>query len=168
MALSTQHGNSVVLLNTDIVPGITAFSCKTGSEIRAEPRSNEVYPRFRSLVAQKPVATFSTSAIAAALDLAAATGLDIDSLAAGMIGYAQAGADGGTRLGATSHNKYTIADGLLVPRSLTCEHQGDASIDYEAVITYEPIASGRDHRCGAIHAGADDARIGGVNRHHEF
>ena len=137
MSQDTQHGLSAVVLDTDVLGGISALSCKTGSEIRNETRSNEVYPRFQSLVAQKPVATFSTSAIAAALDLAGPTGCDIDGLTAGLIFYAQAGADGGTRAGAASHRKYVITDGILIPKTLTCEHQGDAKLDYEAVVTYD-------------------------------
>lgn len=142
MTMNSQHGLWAVVADNDptlttVLGGISALSMKTNSEIRNEPRSNEVYPRFQSLVAQKPAGTFSTSAIAAALDLAGPTGLDIDGLSNGLHFYAQKGADGGSRAGATSHRKYVMADGILIPKTLTCEHQGDAKIDYEAVITYD-------------------------------
>jgi len=142
MSLTTQHGLWAVVVDndptsTDIIGGITAMNVRTGSEIRNEARSNEVYPRFQSLVAQKPVGTFATSAIAAALDVAGPTGLDLDGLSNGLHFYAQKGADGGTRAGATSHRKYAIVDGILIPRRLTCEHRGDASLEYESVITYD-------------------------------
>jgi hypothetical protein len=140
MTQDTQHGLYAVGLedvSTTVLGGITRQNVRTGSEVRSETRSNEVYPRFQALVAQRPVATFATSAIADALDEAGLTGLDLDSLLVGLHLYAQAGADGGTRASGAAHRKYTIADGLLIPRAITCDHQGDAEIDYEVVATYD-------------------------------
>ena len=137
MSQSTQHGLWAVVVDASVLGGITAQNIRTGTQVRGEARSNEVYPRFQSLVEQKPVATFTTEAIATALGLCGVVGLDIDSLTNGLIFYAQKHADGGTRTAGANHRKYVIKDGILLPQRLTCEHRGDASIEYMAAVTYD-------------------------------
>ena len=142
MTQNTRHGLWAVVFDndptsTDVLGGITMLRLNTGSQVRNEARSGEIYARHQSLVAQKPVGVFGTSALAAALTLCGLTGLDIDGLSNGLHFYAQAGADGGGRLGATSHRKYVVKDGIVVPTRLTCEHQGDAVLEYQALMTYD-------------------------------
>ncbi len=133
MAVTTKHGVYGVVIDSTLLGGITNLNTRTGSEVRNEPTSGEIYARFQSLVAQLPGAEFTTLNIAAALDLCALTGVDVGGLAAGLNLYAQKHVEGGTRAGAASHRKYTLKDGILVPRTLSVTHQGDATLRYEAV-----------------------------------
>jgi len=139
MAQSTQHGLWAVVVDSTVLGGITALNVRSGSQVRGEPRSNEVYNRFLSLVEQKPVLTFTTEAIAAALDLCGVVGLDIDGLTNGLIYYAQQHDDGGTRKSGANHRKYVLRDGILIPQRLTVDHRGDASLDYMAAVTYDGV-----------------------------
>lgn len=137
MTVATKHGLYGVEIDATLIGGITNLGTRTGEEVRNEPTSGEIYARFQSLVAQKPGAEFTTLNIAAALDACGLTGVDIGGLAAGLNLYAQKHVEGGTRAGAASHRKYTIKDGILVPRVLSVDHQGDATLRYEAVAIYD-------------------------------
>ena len=65
MSQNTRHGLWAVVFDSDVLGGITMLRVNTGSQVRNEARSGEVYARHQSLVAQKPVATFATNALAA-------------------------------------------------------------------------------------------------------
>ena len=135
MSVTQRHTLYGVLFDATLVGGINAQRISTGTEVRMEPTGGEVYARFGAVTARKPSATFTTLAIAAALDQAALTGKKIADLSAGLTLYAHAHAIGSTRAGAGGHRKYAIAAGLVYPQTLRCDHNGDASIDYEAVPT---------------------------------
>ena len=137
MSISNAHGLYGVVIDSTVIGGIGRLFINTGTEVRGEPSSGEVWARFQSLVAQKPRAQFNTMALAAALAKSALTGASIAGMTAGLNLYAQQHAAGGTRTSGSAHRKHTIKHGLLVPRRLTCEHQGDAVLEYEAIITYD-------------------------------
>lgn len=137
MTVTKAHTLYGVVFNATVLGGITAQNISTGTTVRGEGRSGEPYSRINHLVGQKPGATFTSEDIAAALAVCGPAGVDIDGLAAGLILYAQAFADGGTRASGANHRSYTIYDGIVAPQQLRCTHQGDASIDYAALATYD-------------------------------
>ena len=137
MAVSRRHGKYAVVIDTTVIGGITAQNIATGSEVRGEATSDEVYNRFQSLVAQKPSASFSSLNVAAVLDAVALTGVDIDGLGAKLTMFAQAYADGATRAGASLHRKYLISDGLIALGRLSCTHQGDAEITCNVAVAWD-------------------------------
>src|SRR3989304_1913011 len=115
MAQSTQHGLWAVVVDSTALGGLPALTVRSGSQVRGEPRSNEVYNRFLSLVEQKPVLTFTTEAIAPALDLCGVVGLDLDGLTNGLIYYAQQHNDGGTRKSGAHPRNSLLRAGTLIP-----------------------------------------------------
>lgn len=136
MTVSRMHGIYAVKLGATTIGGIRRRSLRTASEVRSEATSGEVYHRFQSLYAQKPVAEFSTVQIASALDACALTGTALTS-GAPLLLYAQKHTEGGTRTAGANHRIYTLNEGLVLPRRLTVDHQGDAEIGYEALVTYD-------------------------------
>lgn len=141
MTISTIHSRYAV--QTDVanpsVPvllgGITRQMIRTGSDVRTQRTSGEVYARHIALYAQKPIAEFASLNIAACLDEIGLTGIVVAN--GGMNYYAQKWSEGSTPAGAGNHREYNCLEGVVVPRRLTVNHQGDAVIEYEHLITYD-------------------------------
>jgi len=133
----TRHGLYAVEFDDSLLPGITKCRIETGTDVQGESTSGEVYNRWLSIFAQKPKADFETVAIASALDLCGLSGLDVSGLATGLKIYAQKHERASTRAGATSHRKHTFLDGLVVPRTLTVPHRGDAKLTYDVLVLYD-------------------------------
>jgi len=136
---NTRHGLYAVEFDATLLPGITQCRVDTGTDVQGDATSGEVYNRWLSVYAQKPKATFASKAIASALDLCGLAGLDVSGLAAGLKLYAQMHARASTRAGAASHRKYTLNDGLVVPRTLSVSHRGDATLSYDVLVLYDGV-----------------------------
>lgn len=135
MSLHDLHG---VLLDTTKVAGVNARNITGGGEVRAEPADGNLNPTFISTTGQKPAASFTTMAIATALaKLNAADGTYWTITGAGCVMYARTHVAGGTRAGASLHRSYTFNLGIVIPRTLTVDHQGDATLDCDVIITYD-------------------------------
>ena len=119
-----------------VLGGITEQSVIPDSQIGGDGADDELYTRMRYLVAQNFAPTFSTLSIAAALTLT--SGASVASLAdmsGGLSFYAQKHEDGAARGSGSVHRKFTFAKGLLVPQTLSCQHQGDASLSFSVPAT---------------------------------
>lgn len=126
-------GASDVLLG-----GIVDQDVQLGSEVRRERSSGDPYPRHIALTAQRPRATFTSFAIAKALDACGLLGLKIAStINAGLELFAQKFDEGSLVASGANHRKYTVRNGLLIPRTLRVDHQGDATISYEVLPRYD-------------------------------
>ncbi len=136
MTVSRMHGIYAVKIGATTIGAVGRNAIRTGSEVRQQTSSGEVYARFQALYAQKPMAEFQTMQLAVALGACALTGTALTS-GAPFLMYDQKHAEGGTRTSGSNHRIYTINEGLVVPRRLTCEHQGDALLDYEVLATYD-------------------------------
>lgn len=118
--------------------GITRQNVRTGVDFRAEALSGEVYACHGAIYSIKPMASFATQHVASALSTCAQTGLRITSASKpGVTFFQQQQQEGGTVTSGSTHRSVTIREGLLLPRRLTCSHQGDAEIDYEALATFD-------------------------------
>jgi len=135
----TRHGLYAIEFDDTLLPGITQCRVETGTDVQGEATSGEVYTRWQSIFAQKPKADWTTKAIASALDLCGLTGLDVSGLATGLKIFAQKHDRASTRAGATSHRKHTFSDGLVVPRTLTVPHRGDAKLTYDLLVLYDGV-----------------------------
>ncbi len=135
--VSDLYGAYQVEFDTTMLSGMTTQSINTGSQVSNEITSGNVYAEFLALTGQQPVAAFSTMQIARALDNVPILGTSIAGLGAGLKFYLRKHEEGATRTAGSAHNKYTITEGIIVPTSLTVDHQGDASISYDIVITYD-------------------------------
>jgi hypothetical protein len=136
MSVPRLHGIYAVKIGNTLVGGIKRHTLRTASEVRQEATSGEVYSRFQSLYAQKPMFEFSTLNIVTALGACALTGTAVTS-ALPILCWGQKHQEGGARVATSAHRKFTINEGLVIPRRLTVEHQGDAVLDYEILATYD-------------------------------
>lgn len=146
MALSRLHTLYGVKIEPDSISGspvmlggIRRQSIRTGIDVRQETVSGNVYSQWQSVYATTPGADFSTVSIARAIDCVGVTGLAITAAAAGtgltMYGYKKL--KGGSRTSGSNHISYNFKEGLLLPRRITAEHQGDAVLDLEMLATYD-------------------------------
>jgi hypothetical protein len=164
MTIARMHGIYAVKVGATVLGAVGRTALRTGTDVRQESTSGEVFARFQALYAQKPMAEFQTRQLAASLGVAALTGVALTS-GAPLIVYAQKMVEGGTRASGSTHRAFTINEGLLLPRRITCEHQGDAVLDYEALATYdgsnEPVAPSETQALPAV-TDAERFTIGGI------
>lgn len=135
MSLEDVSGLYAVAFDTTVLGGITQQKITTGVQTRGEAASGELYPRLQSITGQQPGAEFTTVDIAAAIDNAPLTGAAISDLTAGLSFFAQAHQDEGARSAGSTHRKYNIVQGIVYPRSLSVDHQGDATISFAVIAT---------------------------------
>ena len=117
--------------------GIETVNITTETEIRSDPTSGDVYARHVAIPAQKPAADFTSFALQDCLDQIGIAGLNIAGIANGVNFYGYKREDGGSRATGSSHRKYNIKKGLIVPNRITCDHQGDARIMYNVHMTWD-------------------------------
>lgn len=139
MAVTNAHTLYGALIDSTLIGGVTQQNIKTETEIRGEASSGEPYARYQSMVAQKPGASFTTMAIKALLDKITTLGtvVNVGAMAAGVSFYAHKFAEGASRETGASHDKYNFTEGIIVPRRLSCDHQGDARLTCDMVATYD-------------------------------
>ena len=159
MTVARMHGLHAAKIGSTVLGAIMRRAVRTGSEVRQEATSGEVYARFQALYAQNPMAEFGTRAIAAALAACGLTGTALTSGAPFLL-YSQKQTEGGTRTSGSNHRTWTINEGLIYPRRIVCEHQGDATIEYQVLATYdgtnEPVVPGES---AALEAPTDAERF---------
>jgi len=123
------HTNGPVKVGTSILGGITNIGSALGSQVRGEPTSGEVYARIMAILAQKPSVQFTCEDIQAALNACGPLGASLATK--NLILYGSRVLAGGT-IDTANHVSLSTALGVLVPQSLQCSHQGNASINYQA------------------------------------
>lgn len=119
------------------LPGISSMELSSETEVVAEATSGALYPEHIAMTAQDPTANLSTFCIAKFLTEIALTGLSISTLPTGLNLFAYKHAEGSGRAGASSHRKYGIGEGIIVPVSLSCDHRGDCQLQYKVIATYD-------------------------------
>lgn len=120
--------------------GIQSLSLNPGLASRLEGSDGSAYNTFASLVSGAPMLAFATSDLKALLDECSAYMLiDSDGTHPGVVVYFQRYAAGGLRSSSNAHET-TIANGLMVLRSLELAHQETAVISAEVFA----IKSGSD------------------------
>ena len=132
MAVSKAYGVGGIDIGGTALGGIINTDKPTGTVTEEIATDGNVYARFQSMLTQDPIPTFTTHAVAAALALCGVTGLKIDDLTGGFSLYAQQRAQGGTRESGSSHIKYNVTDGILVPTTLSVSQDGSATLSYSA------------------------------------
>lgn len=143
--------------------GIMRQMLRSGSEVRQNATSGNVYATHSAMYAVKPAAEFQTCSIAAVLDAIGLTGarVNADNSHPGLVFYGRKKAEGGGRASGSVNAAFTIKEGLLIPRRLTAEHRDDATLDCETLITYdgtnEPVVP--DYESAIPTGGTDNARF---------
>lgn len=136
MSISRIHTLYAVDLHSDgdtqaILGGVSAASIRTETEIRGEVVDGGPYERLQAIISERPGAEWTTRAIAAFLSEIGATGKAITSdVNPGLTLYAHKASDGGTRAAGSNHRKYVFGKGILIPRQLSVEHNGDATCTF--------------------------------------
>jgi hypothetical protein len=130
--MSTIHGIYGVKIGSTLIGGITAHRIDPGLEMIGEAASDAVHASIVSLAGGAPSITCSTKSVLVALD----AGIDlggVDLAASSAILYAQKRLQGGTRAGTLAHRSFTAAVGLIIPRTLSVDHQGDAVLSFDVI-----------------------------------
>ena len=94
--------------------------------------------KFTAVGMQEPTLSFSTSAIATVLGACGISGLKI-ATANAVIAWMQQTDEGGTRKSGSDHVKFTMNEGILVPRRISASTDGNtpAIITLDAIATYD-------------------------------
>lgn len=111
------------------IGGAVRQAVTTGLNVQNETVAGSVYPLQANITAVNPRLTFSTLNVAKALTAIGALGLDISATPVELFELLYN--DRGTLASGSVHRKLTFKSGRIVPRSLSCNHQGNASLDIE-------------------------------------
>lgn len=124
-AHSAQYGSTVL-------PGIESLSMQTNPNIANDVTIGSPYPQFVVMRGQKPTLPLSSQAVATVLGVTGSVGADIDDTNnfTALFSFMNNGAI----VAAGPHKSYTADRGLLLPRQLTCNHQEDATLNFEALL----------------------------------
>ncbi len=137
MPVTQAHGLFATQVGSVVIGGIGRNNLVTGTTVRSETTSGEVFPAFQSIVSQRPTASFQTMQLKRALDLIGLLGKDIAALPSPLNFFGHLALDGSTRASGAAHRKYSINNGILIPQTLSVDHQGDATLTYQAIVTYD-------------------------------
>ena len=135
---------------------------RANNQVVALPTSGEALARFIALYGQKFSVMFQTLKLKAALDACGVTGTKIASATrTGLTIYAQQLDEGGTRKTGSNHDSWNVKNGYLYPTSITCDHQGDAQLEYDCLPRWDgtnnPLIIAKDVALPT--APADDQRF---------
>lgn len=107
---------------------------KLDPELRAEVTAGNVSPTHVAFVGRKPMFSFATYAIKQALDTLGVTGIGIHSTTnPGVVAYLQKINDDGIPE-SSGHRSLTYGLGVVVPKTLSCDHQGDYRLTVDVVV----------------------------------
>lgn len=143
MGVSRLHSHYQVLVHSDGMSAVNVDAImeqNIDSQIKRinEATSGDVYSRFQAVSEIKPRLSFGTYQLAVALASVGLTGLKIASTTnPGVQFFAYAHDEGGTRKSGASHRSYTVREGLIIPKKISCSHGQDAKLDYEIITTYD-------------------------------
>lgn len=143
MSLSKRFTNWALMLHTATaqsggavyLDGIRSLGLSPNLRTALEGSDGSPYNTFASLVSGAPSLSFATTDLPAILNECTAFMLvDSDGTHPGVLLYLQRYAEGGTRASANAHET-TIANGIMVLRSLELSHQEAAVISGEVLAT---------------------------------
>jgi len=121
----------------DVIPAINKLGIDAKGTLKAEASSGNVYPEHAHLTAQDPVVDFETAAIGTAWRLCGLAGESIADLSGYLTLYQKKLASGGGIAAGASHRKLTARKGIVIPQQLTVSTREDASLTYQAIVTYD-------------------------------
>lgn len=134
------YKGTVLSIAGTLLGGVMRQAVSTGLNVNADAVAGSLYPLQANIVDAKAKLTFTTCNVKKALALVGANGLAIS--ATPIIIYELLYTDQGTLASGTVHRKLTINAGRLVPRNLSCSHQGNASLDLEMIAISDGVAVG--------------------------
>lgn len=129
MSVDNLHGLAAIKLGAVMYGGLTESSLNLNVETQKDATSGEAFARYVSVTGGKPAASFTTKGLHRLLNVVGVRGAKLAAVL-----YAQAFAEGGTRAAGNAHRSFTGAVAMIVPRSLSVAHKGDATITYDVII----------------------------------
>lgn len=124
-----------------MLSAIRAQSIGIGNSITADTDAGSFYPQFLANVAQKPTADITSTDVAGALDLVGTEGWPISATNVRPgLDFFQLSIDPTTGKPYTTsvHRRINIQRGIVVPQSLSVDHQADAQLTMRAVAIADP------------------------------
>ncbi len=131
------------------IPGGTSYDmfCDQVTDFAVSPAIAEVLesgdgaidPTYVAVGTQTPSVTWSSTGIATVLAKCGIAGVPVDASATktGVLFSFQKMTEGGTRTTGANHITLTMAEGMVVPRTLSADQGGNATISLEAVCSYD-------------------------------
>lgn len=114
------------------VPDILAMSTQDNPTMQTEMVAHDYTPRHVALTASTPMQTFSTFALPTILDNLGVIGATIStSTGTGITQYWRKYDANGEPASGSAHRSLVIKGGRIVPKSISCSHQGHATIQVE-------------------------------------
>lgn len=124
------HPDSIV--TAIILTDVTSLEDIVDAEFRNEVTAPNISPTHVAMVGRKPMARGSTYDLPGFLDNVGVSGLAIKSATnPGIVTYYQKFDDQGPPTGGSVNRSLSYGDGLLVPKTLRVDHQGDVKLDWE-------------------------------------
>ena len=121
------------------IPDCVNMSMSNNPQLERIITAGETQPKHVSLVSQKATASFDTYALPTTLAEIGASFQDILTAGAnpGVVFFLQKFDAAGNVSAGSVHRSLTISSGVVVPRRLTCDHQGHAMLSVDVVIVKE-------------------------------
>lgn len=136
MATATIHTLYGIECASTVVGGVGSLDIGNDVSLVEDASSGEAFNRFIALQRCRTVGNLQSKSVAALLAQSTLLGASIASMSGGLKLYGYKAVDGGLRAGATSHRKFTVNKGLLVPRPITVTHPDDAVMSAEIACAY--------------------------------
>lgn len=115
-----------------ILADLLSLNDELQHETRAEVTAANTVPTHVSHVARKPMVSGATFALTQFLDNVGVFGLPIKSATnPGFVSYYQQFDDQGGAVSGSYQRSLTYGNGLLIPKTLRVDHQGDARLEFE-------------------------------------
>lgn len=134
LKLHTKTAQAAAAVHVD---GITDQGLNSSLQTRVEGSDGIAYNTYGALVSGAPVGRFTTNGFKTLMDECGLTGMliDADVTHPGVVMYFQKMAQGGTREAADGslHISVTVANGLMVLRSVSLPHQGTGTVSGEII-----------------------------------
>jgi len=134
----TVHSAYAVSVNGTTFSAIQRQSVAPESTVVAETRAGSPYPQSVAINAQRNTATASTEDIAVALGLLGSEGIKIANATGVKFWQLLLDDETGLPVATSSHRSLTIVRGKVLPTRLSCEHQGDATLEFVAHALWNP------------------------------
>ena len=141
MSVANIHSRYAIQLDTQspsvpvMLGGVTSQNLANNNDIRGMKTDGGIYQEFIALHGQAPAGSFGTVSIKRALDEIGLLGHKIANNGANF--YAQKWVEGSTPDTDPTHTRYNVREGVIVPRTLSVDHRGNASLSYDVLVTYD-------------------------------
>jgi hypothetical protein len=146
MGIAKLHKCYGVKIDPDVLSGSSvmlggihgSFRVSPNIEVSQETTSGAIYAVSQTIVSGAPMVGFNSYSLGRALDVVGLTGLAIAAATqTGLTYYGNAAQEGGGRRSGSNHLSWNTKEGMLLPRRITCRHQGHAALSLENLITYD-------------------------------